>query len=367
MAEALKYIYNDQFFRHLTSNLKAVLPAFKEKVFLSDIHNDIWAELELKQRMRHISAVIHRHIPGNYEEQLEIILALTDRLLQENPIQQSFPYLILADFVEQFGLQQLKASLRAMEKITQVTSCEYAIRPFLKADPEKVMKQMLKWSGHKNENVRRFSSEGCRPRLPWGMALHQFQQDPAPILPILENLKNDPSEYVRRSVANNLNDIAKDHPDLVLRIAQTWIGKTEATDRLVKHASRTLLKKGNTDVLKLFGHADDLAVAVNKLKLSAAAIAIGDNLSFTFQLSHSEKATAALRIEYAVYYKKARGHSQKKVFKITENSYEPGKAYEFVRNQSFRDLTTRRHHPGEHVISIIINGKELARKTFQLS
>jgi len=366
MAEALKNVYNQQFLAGLCGYIKPLLPDFPETDFIRSVQDKNWKNRELKDRMRHISITLNQYLPGSYRQQLKVITGIARQMLKEKPTQQSFPYLILADFIEQFGQDHLTVSLSAMEIVTQVTSCEFAIRPFIKRYPEEVMAQMLLWAKHPNPNVRRFSSEGCRPRLPWGMVLPDFIADPAPILPILEILKTDSSEYVRKSVANNLNDISKDHPEIVRRIATRWYGTNKDVNWVVKHAVRTLLKKGDPAMLGLFGHAHDTPVSAKDLRLSAKSIAIGDQLEFSFAIRNDSEETLSLRVEYFVYYRKARGHAQKKIFKISESRYAPGKWHTIQRKHSFRDLTTRKHHPGKHTLAIVVNGKELIQKDFDL-
>ena len=229
-----------------------------------------------------------------------------------------------------------------------------------------MMTQMLTWSTHENEHVRRLSSEGCRPRLPWGMGLSILKKVPAPILPILENLKQDPALYVRRSVANNLNDIAKDHPDLVLATAKRWIGTHTDTNWIVKHACRTLLKQGNTDALKLFGFGDPSDVEVQDLHLANESVSIGDDLHFSFSMSHQNLKPLKLRLEYGIDYMKSNGKTNRKIFQVTENTFKPGEAYAFSKKQSFRNMTTRKHYPGLHRLAIVVNGVEMAVETFEV-
>jgi len=211
--------------------------------------------------------------------------------------------------------------------------------------------------------VRRLSSEGCRPRLPWAMGLPDFKKDPSPILPILENLKADPSEYVRRSVANNLNDIGKDHPEIALQIARAWKGKSPETDWIIKHGCRTLLKRGHETALNLNGF-DPKAKASVKEVTHSAKVAIGDRLDFGFTFLSQEKKSTRFRLEYAVDYQTRSGKVSRKIFKLTENTFEPFEPIQILRKQSFKDLTTRKHFKGRHYLRIFANGRELAGSEF---
>src|SRR5690606_12733236 len=192
---------------------------FPVQDFLKSVFDKNWIKLELKERTRHISDQLRRHLPQNYKEATQILMETVRRMLAQSGEKMVFEHGFIPDFVERFGTDEPDVSIPAMETITRWTSAEFAVRPFLLKHPERMFAQMLDWSGHESAMVRRLSSEGFRPRLPWGMGVPVLKKDPSPILPVLEKLKNDPAETVRRSVANNLNDISKDHPGLVLQIA----------------------------------------------------------------------------------------------------------------------------------------------------
>lgn len=368
MAEPLKNIYNDVFFAELKTSLQKALPGFDAKKMIASVKNNDWPAMELKQRMRHLSTVLYDHLPGNYKKKLSQVLQLIKAFPADSKVQYSgLAYMYIPDFLEQYGLNDMGLSLKATEKINMITSCEFAIRPYLIADQEKVIKQMLVWSKYPQENIRRFASEGCRPRLPWAMAVPSLKKDPSPVLPILEILKNDDSLYVRKSVANNLNDISKDHPQLVMQIAKKWQGKSAGTDWIIKHGCRGLLKSGHKEVLHLFGTAADVQCSVTTFSVSKTTVKIGDEFRFDFQLQLKEKKATRLRLEYAVYYQKANGTLSKKVFKINEAVYRHDEPYSFSKKHSFKDLTTRKHHAGKHAIAVIVNGNELSKKEFILT
>jgi 3-methyladenine DNA glycosylase AlkC len=183
MPELLKNVYSPLFFEQFTTVLKEVLPKFRKQHFLNQIFDSEWGTKELKQRMRHIAMTLKDHLPVSYKEQVGYIIQLIERL-ESKGVKSGFEYMFLPDFIEQYGLKDLKTSLAAMERITQFTSCEFAIRPFLLNYQDEVVKLMLKWSKHPYHHVRRFASEGCRPRLPWAMAIPSLKKDPSPILPI---------------------------------------------------------------------------------------------------------------------------------------------------------------------------------------
>lgn len=357
MAEPLKELYTREVVAALGAAVARVDRRFDPDAFASAVFDRTWPQRELKDRMHHIARLLYQGMAGDYEQRMT-------RLMRICPPFRGLPYLLFPDIVEQFGLDHWDLSMRALETFTPLCSSEFAIRPFIRRDPARAMKQLRTWSKNPDEHVRRLSSEGCRPRLPWAMALPEFQRDPAPILPILETLRTDPSEYVRRSVANNLNDIAKDHPALVLDIARRWLKEKPETHKLVKHACRTLLKRGDAKALALFGFTDDPALVVRRLALASSRPALGDTLDFAFEVHNGVDDAEPVRIEYAIDYRKARGHHHRKVFKISERPLAPRET--ITRRHPLRNLTTRIHHPGEHHLHIILNGTVKASTPFVL-
>ena len=219
MAELLKNLFNEKHLHEFSAILSITANNFDEKSFKKAVLNSTWKTLELKERMRHITHVMHIHIEGNFENQSTVILNSINELERNGRKEMSIEFMFLPDFIEVYGIDHLETSIKAMEKITQFTSCEFAVRPFILKYPKEMISQMAKWSNHSHASVRRLATEGYRPRLPWAMALPFLKKDPTPILSILSHLKNDTSESVRRSVANNLNDISKDNPQIVLKLA----------------------------------------------------------------------------------------------------------------------------------------------------
>jgi 3-methyladenine DNA glycosylase AlkC len=353
--EPLKNIYSKAFIDELTFVLKKVYPALDTNRFTKLVFNKDWPEKELKQRMRHIAEVMRQVLPEDLTEATDIIIRCVEELQKTYKGEMSLAFMVFPDFMEIYGIEDYDIAINAFEKITQLASAEFAVRPFLIKYPEKMQKQMLKWSLHPHPMVRRLASEGFRPRLPWAMAVPYLKKNPALILSVLENLKQDESETVRRSVANNLNDIAKDHPDFVLELLSKWNGISDETDWVIRHGSRTLLKRGNVHALKHFGLVEVKGIRIFDFKTDKKKIRMGDDLTFSFVLS--VKKEAKLRIEYGIDFVKANGKTNRKIFKLTEGVFEKGE-HHLSRKQSFRDFTTRKHYPGKHAIAIIVNGKE---------
>jgi 3-methyladenine DNA glycosylase AlkC len=359
MSQKLKdQFFPDTYLSQLADALQGAHPAFEREHFVRLALDETWEARELKEKMHHITHCLRETLPEDYAEALRIVLTIA-------PSFRGFQSMIFCDYVERYGLDHWDLSLAALETLTKLGSAEFAIRPFLAQDPARGMAQMRAWAENPDPRVRRLASEGCRPRLPWAMALPLFKADPNPILPVLDRLKDDPSDSVRRSVANNLNDISKDHPDLVLDICERWLGHSAERDWIAKHACRTMLKAGNRRAMLLFGFGDPTHVRVEKLTLDTRVLSIGERLGFTFDVCVDSPEACQLRLELAVYYVKARGKHSRKVFQIREDTFAPG-CYSLARRHWFRDLSTRKHYPGEHRIAVIVNGVEAAQATFDL-
>jgi 3-methyladenine DNA glycosylase AlkC len=366
MPEPLKNIFSRPLLEPFAAQVQSVWPPFEPGAFLHQVFDDAYESLELKQRTRRIAQVLRRCLPSDYNEALEIVKKVAQAYIDQHGEKLTFEWIFLPEFIEAHGLDDLEASLAGIETVTRWSSCEFTVRPFLLRYPARMYAQMLDWSQHPSAMLRRLSSEGMRPRLPWGMGVPALKRDPAPILPILENLRQDPAETVRRSVANNLNDIAKDHPQVVLGIAKRWLGQHPDTDWLVRHACRGLLKKGNAEALAFFGFERDVnEVAVNHLQCSER-VKIGAQLDFAFELKNSASIAQSIRLEYQIGYQTLSGKISSKVFKIKEAELGAGQALSIKKYQRFQDFTTRKHYPGPHTLRIMVNGKALAEAEFEV-
>lgn len=362
----LKNVFNRELMESYALVLVSVWPEFDTHRFLNRLFDENWPALELKERMRRISVALREFLPADYAEAVPILVETTRRMIAESGEKLTFEYMFIPDFVQHFGQDHYEVSVPALGEITRWTSAEFAVRPFLLRYPTGMAAQMLAWSQHDSPMVRRLSSEGFRPRLPWGMGVPALKKNPAPILPVLENLKNDPAETVRRSVANNLNDIAKDHPELVLDMARRWIGGTPETDWVVRHACRGLLKKGHPKALALFGFEQGVeGVAVEQLIVDAQ-VRIGGRLEFSFNVSNTATEMLPLRLEYAIDFCTLSGKTSRKIFKIKELNLAPGERTAIVRAQRFQDFTTRKHYPGAHRLDIVVNGQVSASAEFEV-
>ena len=359
MAEALKDLFNRENIGALATDISSVSQLFQEADFINTIFDQDWEERSLKEREQHLTRTLGAFLSNSYPEALQV-------LRQVGPRHEGFIATALSGFVSEYGLDAefFDLSVTALKEFTKSCTSEFAVRPFIENYEEKMLALMLEWASDECEHVRRLASEGCRPALPWGKALVKYKQDPTPILPILERLKDDNSKYVQKSVANNLNDISKTHPDLILELANKWLGTSNNTDWIVKHALRTLLKSGHVEALKLFGYEDARSVTVTPVTVSKNRLTIGDCLTFSFEIQ-SDVDTLA-RLEYAVDFVKANGKTSRKVFKISETKLMAGKEKSYEKRHGFKDLTTRKHYPGIHTITVLVNGIPRESESFEL-
>jgi 3-methyladenine DNA glycosylase AlkC len=334
--------------------------------------------LEMKARTHHLCAALERTLPADFGSAaavMESALASMDDIddaTLDSPTGAREDGLAgwavwpLTEYVARHGLDNPPRALQALHAMTQRFTAEWAIRPFILAEPALSFDTLQHWSRDTSPHVRRLVSEGSRPRLPWGMVLKPLVQDPSPTLPLLRTLMDDKSPYVRRSVANHLNDIAKDHPHLV----EAWLNEhlPSATPQrlaLLKHASRTLVKKGHAGVLKALGVGDRFKGEAS-LALSARRARVGETLGFSLTLQSTSKKPQRLAIDYAVHHVKASGETSPKVFKGWTIELGAGEARSLHKKHSLKPITTRTYYPGTHLIDVMVNGAVVADASFTL-
>ena len=357
--------YNPRIVKKFASTLKKTWDKFDDKGFVKYILSD-FSSLGLNERGARITFALVTHLPDDFPTAVKILLDSLGPKKKSEPGKTDWDAFIFVPqtmFIAEKGLDYFDISLHALKIMTPYFSSESAVRPFFVKYPDKLLKLFASWTSDKDEHVRRLVSEGCRPRLPWAMRLHMFVKDPKPVLKLLELLKEDESLYVRRSVANNLNDIAKDHPDLVVSVLKKWKKIDNArTQWLIKHAARTLLKQGHTEALALLGyHAPGLRFGNFSVSEN---ISFGGNVSFQFDFVSS--ADQNLMIDYILYFMKANGKLAPKVFKLSKKKVFKGEQVVFKKLHSFRKISTKVYYPGEHAVEIMINGKKFGKKKFVL-
>lgn len=350
---ALKDMFSRESVGALARAIAAVYSDFPTDLFLQGVFDSSWEDLKLKQRVRQITLNVGELLPGDYHSALKILGDALPLLLE-----QGFEKMVFPDFVEVNGLEDWKISLQYLELFTQHISAEFAIRPFIVRYPEKTIQRMLSWTDHPHPGVRRLASEGSRPRLPWGLRLQDLVIDPSPILPILEKLKADPREEIRRSVANNLNDISKDHPDLVVDILTHWQSPGDIErKRLIKHALRTLLKAGHPGALSLLGFSSTPKIKVENISLEPGKIKLGEEVIFSFEIQSTSDQEELLMIDYLVHFMKKNGVQSPKVFKLTHKTIKPGQRIKITRKHGIKPISTRTYYPGEQTFQPQVNGQ----------
>ncbi|MCC7263059.1 MAG: DNA alkylation repair protein [Candidatus Latescibacteria bacterium] len=367
MAEPLKNHYGPRIPERIAGMIGAVYPAFDRRAFRRDAL-DGYEALELMPRGRHLARTLRRHLPASYPKALKILLASIEPPgTPRGADLGTFSYMPHTFFVAEYGLDHLELSLQAQYELTQRFTAEFSIRPFLERHPEATLARLRVWATDPSEHVRRLVSEGTRPRLPWAPRLRAFQRDPAPVLKLLELLKDDPALYVRRSVANNLNDIGKDHPELLAQIARRWLkGATPERAWVVRHALRSAVKRGEAGALAALGFGGQAQVEVSQVHLSPKRAALGGAVDLAFTLTSTSARAQRLLVDFQVFFVKASGKASPKVFKLKAVELAPGAALTLTKKISLAEMSTRRHYAGQHRVEVLLNGEARPLGSFQL-
>lgn len=369
MADALKNQYGPEVPAVLSEKIGAVWPAFDHDRFLELALAD-YDTLELMDRGRHMAAALQQVLPADYGKAIDIILASLDSPLNDDRsfAMGAFFYLPHTCFVAAFGLDDFDTSMRAMYQLTRRFTAEFCIRPFLERYPQQTLQQLAQWANDDNLHVRRLVSEGTRPRLPWAPRLPAFIADPAPVLALLEQLRDDPELYVRRSVANNLNDIGKDHPAILNQVAAAWmIDASEQRQWLIRHALRSAVKRGDPQALAVLGFDDSgHDLLIEACSVTPARLQEGGAVTLNVTVRNPADSERAAVIDYQVHYVKADGKTRPKVFKIREVTLAPGAELTLARTLSVAPMTTRKHYPGRHRVELLVNGQVRPLGEFEL-
>ena len=330
--------------------IKEVDSTFNEDAFLTDALAG-YEELELTPRAWQIAQALGRHLPQDYERAVKALIASLGPKLDAAELtgMDVFIYLPHVFFVAKFGVGHFEASMRAQYELTQRFTAEYSIRGFLERYPERTLARLREWAGDANVHVRRLVSEGTRPRLPWAPRLRAFQDDPQPVLELLELLKDDPELYVRRSVANNLNDIGKDNPTALIDTCRHWLrGATP---------ERSAVKRGEPAALEILGFVPATGVEVRDIHIAPAVASIGESVTFTVDLANKGSTAQQLLVDLRIYFVKANGRPSPKVFVLKELEIEPRGSARLTKKISLAQHTTRTHYPGQHRVEVVVNGR----------
>lgn len=361
-------VFNESVVNQLAENLARVWPEFDADGFRQSINPSLKA-LTFSERNNLIRDRLWDFLPKDYPRALEIILKALPSEIPNCELTGYDGFIVLPqnEFIAKYGLDHYDLSMQALYEMTKRFTAEGAVRPFILRYPEQTLAIFSQWAEDENCQVRRLVSEGTRPRLPWTMQLKPFIEDPRPVLALLEKLKTDPVLMVRRSVANNLNDIAKDHPDLVVKTLRGWSKiEDEGTQWLIRHAARTLVKQGNKDVLTILGYSPQADISVSKIKLEKPVVKMGEALNFSFEVKSTARQPQTLVIDYVIYHVKANGKLTPKVFKLTNKTLGPGQILKISKTHPFRFITTRKYYPGKHALEVQVNGTSYQKINFEL-
>lgn len=371
MPEPFKNLFNVSVIRAMADHLARVEENFDSEAFVAFATEGL-EHLEFKERASRLTDALEQYLPQDFAHAVRILCSALDPNPedQQHPPQgiRGWPVMSMAEFIARHGQDpaDVPKSLNALKDMTSRLTSEFAIRPFLINHPQHTLATLHTWVTDDHDHVRRLVSEGTRPRLPWGLRLKDFVKNPGAVIALLEQLKDDPSEYVRRSVANNLNDIAKDHPDRVAGIAQTWmIGADKNRQRLIRHALRTLIKDGHSGAFKALGY-EPAHIDVLRFSTTTANVRMGENLVFELDITSKIKTAQALIIDYAIHHRRANGQTTAKVFKWKNIVLKGGASLSVSKHHAFKQITTRRYYPGLQHIEILINAKSVAKADFEL-
>ena len=372
--EPFKNLISPQVVRDCAEHLSRAWPQFDRKTFERLGLNGL-ERLEFKARAEHLCNALEATLPSDFAQAAAILEASLAPAPRDASLdaQRTTPEGLagwalwpLTTYIARHGLNEPRRALEALHAMTQRFTAEFAIRPFIAQHPQLAFAMLERWTRDPSAHVRRLVSEGSRPRLPWGMRLPALVADPSRALPLLAVLQDDPSEYVRRSVANHLNDIAKDHADLVADwVARHLVDASAERRALLRHASRTLIKSGHTPTLRAWGLAQRLRGGV-QFELSKRRVAVGGSIELRVSLTSNSARRQSLAIDYVVHHVRANGRTSPKAFKGWTLTLDAGESRDLHKAHSLREVTTRRYHPGTHVIELRVNGRTEASTSFEL-
>ena len=373
MPEPFKNLINADLVRACGEHLQRHWRDFDRRTFERQALAGLDA-LEMKARAMQIADALEATLPEDFDRAAGLIEAAlappatTDELAFRSTDAGLAGWIgwPLGEFIARRGQAEPERGLLALRELTQRFTSEFAVRPFLVNHFVFTLSQLQRWSSDPNPHVRRWTSEGSRPRLPWGLQIRSLIADPSPTLPLLHALQDDPSPYVRRSVANHLNDIAKDHPGLVADWLEQHLPKAPPERvALLRHASRTLVKRGDRRVLKAWGLGGRFRGEAT-LALSPMRVAVGDSLKLVATLASGANSKQTLAVDYVVHHVRANGESSAKVFKGWTLQLAPGEVRRLEKKHSLRPITTRRYYPGRHRVELQVNGTVVAESAFAL-
>ncbi len=368
----LRDVFNPALVDELADSIHNAWPDFERDGFVNAIAPRLPA-LSFGDRSSLIADSLHRFLPNGHPDGYKTAVFILIAALPPEPTCNSLTdtdgFIIMPQclFVSRYGLDDFDTSINALYEMTKRFTAEGDIRPFIQKYPARTMAFLHELTQDSSPFARRLASEGTRPRLPLWSRLPAFQKNPAPVIALLEKLKEDPNLMVRRSVANNLNDIAKDNPDVVAETLARWQKvNTPEMDWIIAHSLRTMLKQGHHGALRLMGYDPDVQITVSDLTLNSDEIKVGEGLTFSFKVTSGEENDARLMIDYAIYYMKANGRLKPKVFKAAKKTIALAETILIEKTRSFKVINTRPFYAGRHAVEVQINGKKYAWADFVL-
>jgi 3-methyladenine DNA glycosylase AlkC len=367
LATTLKSQYGIEVAQRLAEQISVVWPAFKERAFIAAVSQGYEA-LEFMDRAKHIARCFSEYLPQDFLQAADVLEASLGPVkpLAGDWGMRGFDYAPHGYWVAQAGIKHFDRAMQFQHALTQRFTAEWSIRPYLDHYPQQALALLQQWTSDPSVHVRRLVSEGTRPRLPWAPRLQVYDAHQTRIVQLLEALRDDEQEYVRRSVANHLNDIGKSSPELLLQIASKWLKRSTCANRkrLVSHALRSLVKQGHPQAMTLLGFAPAAKAKLINASLSTTSLAIGQSISFTATLSLDPKAAWA--IDYTVGFCKANGQQNLKVFKGTTIASGHGGQTVFSKTIKLVQLSTRKLYPGVHSLGLLVNGQPITVGEFEL-
>ncbi|URI11607.1 DNA alkylation repair protein [Aquincola tertiaricarbonis] len=377
MAEPFKHLINAGLVQKAGEQLHAAWRGFDRATFTQLATTGLDA-LELKARARHVAAALQATLPDDFDAACGVLerslappvapdagIVAPDR--GDAPGLAGWIVWPMTEWVAAHGLAEPERALQALHAMTQRFTAEWALRPFIVQHPALAWATLARWCSDESAHVRRLVSEGSRPRLPWGLRLQSLVDDPGPTLPLLARLQDDDSDYVRRSVANHLNDIAKDHPAVVADWLDQHLPSAPPTRRaMLRHASRTLIKQGDARVLAAWGLGAALKGSATLTVSPEHAVLGGDGVTLQVVLHATSRQPQVLEVDYAVHHVKAAGGATAKVFKGWRLTVAAGEQRTLIKRHALKPITTRRYHAGWHAVDLLVNGQVVAQAGFEL-
>ena len=338
----------------LATRIGTVYPQFDSAGFTRDALDRL-ETLGFMERSQRVTDQLRVYLPDEYPEAIRILLAALGPELESpgETVWEAFIVMPQTAYVSRYGTDDFDLSMHALYEMTKRLTAEGDLRTFIERDFERAMDYLRRWVRDPSPHVRRLVSEGTRPRLPLAGRIKRFQDDPQPVIALLDQLKDDPSLYVRRSVANNINDIAKDNPEIAIRTLERWHNDGDDHVRwVVRHAARTLVKQGHPAIFAILGYEAEPQVVVERLAIVPNPIAIGAEATLQCRIRSAADHEQALVLDYVVHYVKANGVRREKVFKLRNVRLAAGASLSIEKKHRFADTSGRKHYPGVHLLEL---------------